>query len=232
MEASSEIDCCELNEVHFNLKEIKMGSLIPNPMDQEIVFRLNTIFSGNAFTAVASHNDADGLKLFDPSKRLSRIARRIGAYPQSQNDTDPSNPTQPGRRNPRARWYFFLESLETLHDPSGTGSPTTADAIKNALQNAITNSYPGKNIVGVVFNATYATTPGGHPSTVYLEPNNTNPGHIWQIGGTNNHVLCLTLICQHHIKGGPISHQNNPGASETPIANLPWPVDDQDQNQP
>ena len=61
MEASSEIDCCELNEVHFNLKEIKMGSLIPNPMDQEIVFRLNTIFSGNAFTAVASHNDAAGV---------------------------------------------------------------------------------------------------------------------------------------------------------------------------
>jgi len=101
---------------------------------------------------------------------------------------------------------------------------------KSALQKAITNSYPGKNIVGVVFNATYATTPPGHPSTVYLEPDNTSPGHVWQIGGTNNHVLCLTLICQHHIKGGPISHQNNPGASESPIPNLPWPGDDQDEN--
>jgi hypothetical protein len=211
-----------------------MGSLIPNPMDQEIVFRLNTVFSGASFTAIANHRDPDGLTVFDPSptKKLSRSARRIGAYPQSQNDTDTSHPTQPGRRNPRARWYFFLDSLEALHDPSGTGSPTTADAIKSALQKAITNAYTGKNIVGVVFNATYTTTPGGHPSTVYLEPNNSNPGHIWQIGGTNNHVLCLTLVCQHHIKGGPISHRNNPGASEALIANLPWPVDDLDENQP
>ena len=80
-----------------------MGALIPNPMDQEIVFRLNTVFSGASYTSIAGHTDGDGLKLFDASKKLSRIARRIGAYPQPTNDTDPNHPTQPGRRNPRAQ---------------------------------------------------------------------------------------------------------------------------------
>lgn len=209
-----------------------MGSLIPNPMDQEIVFRLNTTFSGNAFLALRAHVDSDGTRLFDPGKRLSRIARRIGAYPESTNDTDPDHTTMPNRkRNPRARWYHFLELLEAEHDP-GSLSPTTADAIKNALQKAITNSFAGKNIVGVIFNATYATTPSGHASMLYLEPNNTNPGHIYEVGGTGTHLLCLTLICQHHIPGGSISHANNPGASEQPVTGMIWPQDDQNQNQP
>ncbi len=209
-----------------------MGSLIPNPMDQEIVTRLNTTFSGNSFLALRAHVDPDGTTLFDPSKRLSRIARRIGAYPQSNDDTDPDHTTMPNqRRNPRARWYHFLELLEAEHDHVSS-SPKTADAIKSALQKAITNTFPGKNIVGVVFNATYATTPSGHASMIYVEPSNSSPGHIFEIGTTNTHLLCLTLICQHHIPGGAISHPNNPGGSEAPVAGTIWGPDDNNQNQP
>jgi hypothetical protein len=208
-----------------------MGSLIPNPMDQEIVFRLNTTFSGNTFLALRAHSDGDGTKLFDTSKRLSRIARRIGAYPQSSDDTDPDHTTMPNRRNPRARWYHFLELLEAEHDHMSS-SPKTADAIKTALQAAIMNTFAGKNIVGVVFNVTYATTPSGHASMLYLEPSNSNPGHIFEIGTTGTHILCLTLICQHHIPGGAVSHARNPGANETPVAGIIWPLDDQNQNQP
>lgn len=209
-----------------------MGSLIPNPMDQEIVFRLNETFSGNSFLALRTHTDGDGTKLFDASKRLSRIARRIGAYPSSRDDTDPDHTTMPRRRNPRARWYHFLELLEAAHDPTSTSSPTTAAAIKTILERAIANSIAGKNIVGVVFNVTYATTPSGHASTLYLHPDNSGPGQVWEIGTTGTHVLGLTLICQHHIPGGAVSHPNNPGANETAIAGMIWPVDDQNQDQP
>jgi hypothetical protein len=126
------------------------------------------------------------------------------------------------RRNPRARWYHFLELLEHKRDKTG-GGPTTADAIKAALQNAITAA----NVVGVVFNVTY--TPSSS-NLIFLEPNNTSPGHLFQVGTTANHVLVLTLICEVLIPAGSIGHPNNPGANENPVQNLPWPADDQDQN--
>jgi hypothetical protein len=205
-----------------------MGGLIPTPMDQEIVFKLNTTFSGDAFQCLLNHADgpaAAPTSLFDPSKRLSRIARRIGAYPQSMDNTDPNNPARPSRRNPRARWYHFLEMLETQHDnPAGTG-PTTADAIKAALQSAISAG----NIVGVVFNVTY--TPAGS-KLIFLEPNNSNPGHIFQVGNTPEYVMFLTLICQDHIPNAAISHKNNKGTNELPVNGMVWPIDDQDQYQP
>jgi hypothetical protein len=195
-----------------------MGSLIPNPMDQEIVFKLNTLFSGTNFQTLRAHTDGGSHKLFHSSKKLSRIARRIGAYPQSTDDTDPQHDSMKARRNPRARWYHFLELLEHKRD-----GPTTADAIKAALQNAITAA----NVVGVVFNVTY--TPSSS-NLIFLEPNNTSPGHLFQVGTTANHVLVLTLICEVLIPAGSIGHPNNPGANENPVQNLPWPADDQDQN--
>jgi hypothetical protein len=201
-----------------------MGSLIPNPMDQEIVFKLNTVFSGANFQKLRAHTDGGSTKLFHPSKKLSRIARRIGAYPQSTDDTDPQHDSMKTRRNPRARWYHFLEMLEQKRDHTGSG-PTTADAIKAALQKAITSTTP--NVVGVVFNLTYA------PSTtqlIFLEPNNTNPGHLFQVGTTADHVLSLTLICEVLIPAGVIGHNNNAGSNEIPVQNLPWPEDNQDQN--
>lgn len=210
-----------------------MGSLIPNPMDQEIVFRLNETFSGTAFLALRNHHDGGGATLFDAGNQLSRIARRIGTYPSSRDDTDPNHTTMPRRRNPRARWYHFLELLEAEHDPTSASSPTTAYAIKTVLRAAVTNTIAGKNIVGVVFNVTYATTPSGHASMLYLYPDNTTPGQVFEIGQTGTHVLFLTLICQHHIPGGPVSHPNNPGPNEVvPVAGMIWPSDDQDQNQP
>jgi hypothetical protein len=205
-----------------------MGALIPNPMDQEIVFKLNTIFSGTNFQTLRAHNDGGpggpAAKLFHKNtKKLSRIARRIGAYPQSMNDTDSRHDTMTGRRNPRARWYHFLESLSHEHDLTGSG-PTTADAIMDALQNAITHP----NIVGVIFNVTY--TPSATKSkSKFLEPNNTSPGHIFSIGSTTDQVLMLTLICQDAIPAGAITHNNNPGPHENVIANMPWPKDDQNQ---
>jgi hypothetical protein len=202
-----------------------MGSLIPNPMDQEIVFKLNTLFSGANFLKLRAHTDGGSTTLFDHSKKLSRIARRIGAYPQSTDDTDPHHDSMPGRRNPRARWYHFLEMLENKHDRAGSGSPTTADAIKAALQNAITSTSP--KIVGVVFNFTY--TPS-NTKLIFLEPNNTNPGHLFQVGTTADHVLFLTLICEVLIPAGAIGHNNNASGNENPVQNLPWPEDNQDQN--
>jgi hypothetical protein len=205
-----------------------MGGLIPTPMDQEIVFKLNTTFSGAAFQSLTSHLDGPAsapTSLFDPSKRLSRIARRIGAYPQSMDNTDPNNPARPGRRNPRARWYHFLEMLENQYDNSAGTGPTTADAIKSALQTAISAG----NIVGVVFDVTY--TPAA-PKLIFLEPNNSNPGHIFQVGNTSNYVMFLTLICQDHIPNAAINHHNNKGPNELPVNGMVWPIDDQDQYQP
>jgi hypothetical protein len=201
-----------------------MGSLIPNPMDQEIVFKLNTLFSGTNFQTLRNHRDggAGTPTLFHPSKKLSRIARRIGAYPQSMNDTDPKHDTERNRRNPRARWYHFLELLDTKHDQTGSG-PSTADAIKGALQKAITTNH----VVGVVFDVTY--TPA-KSNLIFLEPDNTNPGHLFQIGTTPDLVLSLTLICEVLIPAGTIPHPNNPGAHEIPVQNLPWSEDNQPQN--
>jgi hypothetical protein len=201
-----------------------MGSLIPNPMDQEIVFKLNTTFSGDSFRALCAFADGDGTKLFHASKKLSRIARRIGAYPQSTDNTDPTNTPMPSRRNPRARWYHFLEMLETQHDSTWAGI-STADAIKASLRAALSAG----NIVGVVFDVSYTPAASKH---IYLHPNNTHPGQIFQIGNSPDYVMFLTLICEDNIPGGPISHRNNKGAHELPIPDMVWPIDDQDQYQP
>src|SRR5437660_1729258 len=109
-----------------------MGGFIPSPNDQEIVAKLNYLFSGAQLAAIKAFTDKNNKRLF-PAKNLSRVARRIGAYPNTTND-------QYGR-NPRARWYLFLEKLPT----------TTKSDINNLLKDA---TDPANGYDGVVFDLT------------------------------------------------------------------------------
>jgi hypothetical protein len=86
-----------------------MGAFIPSPNDQEIIAKLNFLFSGATLAQIKAFTDKNGKPLF-PAKNLSRVARRIGAYPNTTSDSN--------GRNPRARWFVFLENLpgSTKHD--------------------------------------------------------------------------------------------------------------------
>src|SRR5579859_1397977 len=189
-----------------------MGTFIPTPYDQEIVARLNHLFDHH-LTAIRNHRDVDPntgaqTKPLFPAASLYRVARRIGAYPNSINTPSPSG----GMKNPRARWYVFLDSLPQ----------TTVDAINLVIQTALQNSAP------VVFDLTHEpNTPNGQPY-VLLDPQ----GNPIQATLRNNQIVyCLTLVCQTAIPTGagndnPPSMANHQG-NEVGL-NLPWGSDNTD----
>jgi hypothetical protein len=193
-----------------------MGDFIPSPYDQEIVARLNHLFDHH-LTAIKNHRDRDPFNpaagqntpLF-PAHRLSRVARRIGAHPNLIQAPSQSG----GAKNPRARWYVFLDQLPQ----------STKDAINLVITTAIQ-----QNAAGIVFDLTHeAQTPNGQPYVVL-------DGHGQPIQATlpnNNTVYCLTLVCQDPI---PDSNQPSPvgGTFNNPTSpanqqgnevgvNLPW----------
>jgi hypothetical protein len=197
-----------------------MGDFIPSPYDQEIVARLNNLFDHH-LTAIKNHKDNDpnnpkagpqNTPLF-PAASLSRVARRIGAYPNLVQAPSQSG----GLKNPRARWYVFLDQL-----------PQTT---KNAINLVITTAIQ-QNAAGIVFDLTHeAQTPNGLPYVVL-------DSHGQPIQATlpdNSTVYCLTLVCQDPIPestqvspvGGTFNNPTNPAnqqGNEVAI-NLPWGSD-------
>jgi hypothetical protein len=194
-----------------------MGSFIPTPYDQEIVARLNYIFDTYR-TLLRTHRDRDpnnpvhgpqNQPLFPPGAKLSRIARRIGAHPNMTQAPSLSG----GLKNPRARWYVFLDGLPQ----------TTKKDIISVITAAQANQ------ARVVFDLTHEPqTPNGQPYVVL--DNAGNP--ITAILPNNDLVYCLTLVCQSPIPedtqpssaGG--THDNptsaaNPQNNEVTL-NLPW----------
>lgn len=192
-----------------------MGAFIPTPYDQEIVARLNFLFDHHRAT-IGHHLDhppAPGganPPLF-PAASLSRIARRIGAYPNATQAPSSSG----GLKNPRARWFVFLDQL----------SQQTTNDINLVIQTALQNNAP------IVFDLTHEPHPP-QPAP-YVVMNNGQPVQATLPNG--NVVYCLTLVCQTPIPEGnqsaaaggtldnPTSNANQQG-NETAI-NLPWGPD-------
>jgi len=195
-----------------------MGGFIPSPYDQEIVARLNYIFDTYR-TLLRTHRDRDpnnpvhgpqNQPLFPPGAKLSRIARRIGAHPNLTQAPSQSG----GLKNPRARWYVFLDQL-----------PQTT---KHDIILVITAAQA--NQARVVFDLTHEPNIGqpfvvldsaGNPITATL-PN-------------NDIVYCLTLVCETPIpennQPSPVGGTNdNPNSPANPqnnevSLNLPWQGD-------
>src|SRR5215217_2938652 len=180
-----------------------MGSFIPSPSDHEIIARLNFLFSkAGALTRMQSFTDRPG-KIF-PASHLSRVARRIGAYPHSTSDTH--------GRNPRARWYVFLDNLPRA----------TKNRINTLLAQAID---PQNSFDGVIFNLTHE--PGSGPPHVVDQVINFPDAQK---------LLFITMVCEtpipvggghdrpsiHHDPGG---HQGNENDFWPP--NDPWQTDNQ-----
>jgi hypothetical protein len=199
-------------------RSYKMGSFIPTPYDQEIVARLNWLFY-HYRTVIHSHQDNSpgggaGRPSLFPAASLSRVARRIGAYPQSTQAPSSGG----GLKNPRARWLVFLDNLPNQ----------TSTDINTVIVAALQNNAP------IVFDLTHEANPPQPAPYVIM----ASPGQPVQATLPNGQVAyCLTLVCQAPIpednqaavSGGT---NNNPTSNaniqrnETPITNLPWNPDD------
>jgi hypothetical protein len=197
-----------------------MGSFIPSPYDQEIVARLNHIFD-HYRTLLRTHNDRDpnnpvhgpqNKPLFFQGASLSRVARRMGAHPNLTQAPSQSG----GIKNPRARWYVFLDQLPQ----------TTKDAIILVITTAQANQ------ARVVFDLTHEPqTPNGQPYVVL--DNAGNP--ITATLPNNDIIYCLTLVCQdpipENIQPSPVGGTNDrptSPANQQPneaALNLPWQGD-------
>jgi hypothetical protein len=188
-----------------------MGSFIPTPSDQEIIAKLNFLFSGTVLADLKKLSDKDKKPLF-PAKNLSRVARRIGAFPNTTNDTN--------GRNPRARWYVFLESL-----------PASTKKDINTLLAAATDLQNGYD--GVVFNLTHEST-GQAP---YVAPGSSgNAGELVSFPDGKT-MLFVTLVCDQPIPVGgnndrpSIGHDpGGTGNNETAFwpASSKWKADNND----
>ncbi|MGY4171682.1 MULTISPECIES: hypothetical protein [Bradyrhizobium] len=189
-----------------------MGAFIPTPSDQQIIAKLNFLFSKvGKLGDLKSFTDRNGKKIF-PATHLSRAARRIGAYPDSTNDAH--------GRNPRARWYVFLEKLPQA----------TKNDINDALVAAID---PINGYDGVIFNLTHEPT-GTDPYVVHGGAG--TPGEVVRLPD-GQIVLLLTLVCDAPIPTGggndrPHSPHDPGGNSGNERdfwpANAPWKKDDTD----
>jgi hypothetical protein len=187
-----------------------MGDFLPSPNDQEIIAKLNFLFSGKNLQNLKAFTDKNGRQMF-PAKNLSRAARRLGAYPNTTNDAN--------GRNPRARWYVFLENLPI---------PTKQD-INYLLSDAIGN--PGYD--GVVFDLTHEPT--GTPPFIAQGSGGT-PGEVVTFpDGTT--ILFVTMVCDQPIPTGGANDRppsgHDPGGTQGnekdfwPPAS-PWKVDNID----
>jgi hypothetical protein len=188
-----------------------MGSFIPSPNDQEIIAKLNYLFSGTVLANIKKLNDKDKKPIF-PAKNLSRAARRIGAFPNTKNDAH--------GRNPRARWYVFLESL-----------PASTKRDINTLLAAATDSQNGYD--GVVFDLTHEPS-GKDP---YIAPGSSgNAGELITFPDGKT-ILFLTLVCDQpipvggnndcpHIGHDPGGTKNN--ENDLWPANAKWQPDNDD----
>lgn len=176
-----------------------MGGLIPNPHDQEIVARLNWVFSGNRLDALKVHNNTIE-PLFDNVHTLHRVAVRIGAVPTGAY---------------RTRWVYFLHRVLPA---AMQNNVSASDAIKRILRTAMTN-----DIAAVTFQVTQddtATWPNniqGQPYYVYP----SNDGAIQSYTYNGNTIYSVTLVCQANMPAGNEGDpEPDPGANEQPI-NIP-----------
>jgi hypothetical protein len=117
----------------------KMGMLIPNTYDQQVLTQLTMAFApGSAgIDVLRAHNKKE--PLFDTNHSLERVAYRIGAVPTN----DATNP------NVQGKWYGLLSHIDTQ-------VPQTRDTIKGYLQAALTNA--NRAISSVQFDAFHDTT--------------------------------------------------------------------------
>jgi hypothetical protein len=155
-----------------------MGAFIPSPNDQEIIAKLNFLFSGATLAQIKAFTDKNGKPLF-PAKNLSRVARRIGAYPNTTSD--------PHGRNPRARWFVFLENL-----------PGSTKQSINTLLAEATNAATGYD--GVVFDLTHQKV-GGKPPYVAIGSTGS-PGEVLNFPDGKT-ILFITLVCDDPIANDP-----------------------------
>jgi hypothetical protein len=149
-----------------------MGSLIPNPNDQEILDKLNNRFSPVGLTALRQFMTASGDDTFNASRTLHRISYRLKLHPTS------------GAR-PRARWFKFLKDMLGT-----TNSAKIQKTIRDAVNDWNTNN--GVGCIGLKFWAIYdphLTT--DYSVDVYEAPPDAD-GRYW---------VTITLVCNHEIVG-------------------------------
>ncbi|MGY4317634.1 hypothetical protein [Bradyrhizobium sp. JR3.5] len=137
-----------------------MGSFIPTPHDQEIVARLNWVFHHHR-TVINNHRDnapggGGANQALLPAASLSRLARRIGAYPQST-----QAPAAGGLKNPRARWFVFLDNLPNQ----------TKTDINTVITAALQNNAP------IIFDLTHEPNPPlPAPYVIMASPGSAHAG--------------------------------------------------------
>jgi hypothetical protein len=172
-----------------------MGALMPvgSGPDKEIVTVLNNLFSGTNLQALRNHDKKE--KLFDASRRLHRVAARIGAYPARD-----YFPVDDAKR----KWFYFLHHLPT----------ETTDAIKRILRDALKKDKT--QIAAVVFSVEE------NPDAAYphLFPSNGEALSRYVIGGNKYRVL---LIVPGQMTDDAEDPPNDPDGPppETPIQ---WPT--------
>ena|SRR5712691_7517506 len=171
-----------------------MGSLMPvgSGPDKEIVTVLNNLFSGANLQALRDHDKIE--KLFGATRRLHRVAVRIGAYPARDYSPDDA----------KRKWFYFLHHL-----PTGT-----TDAIKRILRDALAKDKT--QIVAVQFGVE-ENTAAAQP---HLFPSNTEALSAYVIDG-NKYLVHLVVPGQMSDQGEdpPTGKDQNP--PETPIQ---WPT--------
>jgi hypothetical protein len=164
---------------------VDVGAIIPSPNDQEIVARLNEVFSPTGIKTLRDHQRRSGERLFDANHHLHRVAFRIGAIPT--------------QARARGRWYALLRHLLPA---------ATQNAIKRVLQSALDDAR--KNVDGVVFGVSHDPSAPNY----FIYPDNADPFVEIPSASGSTTTYSLTLVTPGEIQGdgdSPDPPQPDPG---------------------
>lgn len=193
-----------------------MGSLIPNPHDQDVMQNLDATFSDphlrNLRNRITGHSPLPPTEphfFSDPgnARHLARISHRLKIHP--------NGPPPPTPAELKARWQYFLQTLLTDPATAAQNGKTVAQVIREALQVFVVTDDPTtgpRNCMAITFSAipNDGTLPSGinYRADINPDPNLPRPAAPY--------TASITLMCRTEIAPGVNAGDPNPDNGEVP----------------
>jgi hypothetical protein len=185
-----------------------MGSLIPNPHDQNVSHELDNTFSDphlrNLRNRIHGHGAAEPHFFSDPgnARHLARISHRLKIHP---NGPPPPTPAQL-----KARWQYFLQTLLTDPVTAAQNGTTVAEVIRKALQVFVVTDDP--KCTAITFDAipNDGSLPNGINYRAHINPDPDLPR------GAEAYIATIKLMCRTEIAAGVNAPDPNPDNGEVP----------------
>lgn len=156
-----------------------MGSLIPSGGDNNVIAKLDALFSGQSLQNLRNFVSGTDPQFFHPPRHLRRISYRLKIWPDGL----------------KGRWFYLLRHLlPNTEQDTPQGASTVAVVIRNALRDFVADA----NCTHVCFHVqldVQGTLPKGIDYRADIAPNPAAPPG-------QPYAADVTLVCRKEIPQG------------------------------